>query len=77
MSEICLIKKNSILAICLFKYFQCIHLCYIQKFNVEDYEVQRALLEGDPMDQLCIAYHLILDNNRIADQSKYIQYSPN
>lgn len=28
-----------------------------------------ALLSGDPHDQLAIAYHLIIDNKRIADEA--------
>ncbi len=28
-----------------------------------------ALLSGDPHDQLAIAYHLIVDNKRIADEA--------
>ncbi|KAJ8305967.1 hypothetical protein KUTeg_016512 [Tegillarca granosa] len=38
------------------------------KFGVEEYEVHRAMLGGDPHDQLNIAYHLILDNKRIMDE---------
>ncbi|XP_064604146.1 5'-AMP-activated protein kinase catalytic subunit alpha-2-like isoform X1 [Liolophura sinensis] len=34
------------------------------KFGVEENDVHRALLSGDPMDQLAIAYNLIMDNNR-------------
>ncbi|XP_033736754.1 5'-AMP-activated protein kinase catalytic subunit alpha-2-like isoform X4 [Pecten maximus] len=40
-----------------------------EKFNVTEMEVNRALMSGDPYDQLSIAYHLILDNNRIADEA--------
>ena len=32
-------------------------------------EVHAALLSGDPHDQLGIAYHLIIDNKRIADEA--------
>lgn len=32
-------------------------------------EVHNALLSGDPHDQLAIAYHLIIDNKRIADEA--------
>lgn len=39
------------------------------KFGVEEYEVHRAMLGGDPHDQLNIAYHLILDNKRIMDET--------
>jgi hypothetical protein len=31
--------------------------------------VHSALLSGDPHDQLAIAYHLIIDNKRIADEA--------
>jgi 5'-AMP-activated protein kinase catalytic alpha subunit len=31
--------------------------------------VHSALLSGDPHDQLAIAYHLIVDNKRIADEA--------
>lgn len=34
-----------------------------------DKEVHSALLSGDPHDQLAIAYHLIIDNKRIADEA--------
>ncbi|XP_021351298.1 5'-AMP-activated protein kinase catalytic subunit alpha-2-like isoform X2 [Mizuhopecten yessoensis] len=40
-----------------------------EKFNVTEMEVNRALMSGDRYDQLNIAYHLILDNNRIADEA--------
>lgn len=40
-----------------------------EKFGVKDYEVHNALLSGDPHDQLAIAYHLIIDNKRIADEA--------
>lgn len=39
------------------------------KFGVKDQEVHNALLSGDPHDQLAIAYHLIIDNKRIADEA--------
>ena len=42
-----------------------------QKCNVTEHEVQFALLSGDPQDQLVIAYNLVIDNKRIADESKY------
>jgi len=29
-----------------------------------------ALLAGDPQDQLVIAYNLVIDNKRIADEGK-------
>lgn len=44
-------------------------LCHDQKFNVREQEVHSALLSGDPHDQLGIAYHLIVDNKRIADEA--------
>jgi 5'-AMP-activated protein kinase catalytic alpha subunit len=37
---------------------------------VTEQEVHRALLSGDPQDQLVIAYNLVVDNKRIADESK-------
>jgi len=37
---------------------------------VTEEEVHRALLSGDPQDQLVIAYNLIIDNKRIADESE-------
>lgn len=40
-----------------------------EKFNVKEAEVHDALLNGDPHDQLAIAYHLIIDNKRIADEA--------
>lgn len=40
-----------------------------EKFNVKEPEVHSALLAGDPHDQLAIAYHLIIDNKRIADEA--------
>ncbi|XP_056636460.1 5'-AMP-activated protein kinase catalytic subunit alpha-2 [Diorhabda carinulata] len=39
------------------------------KFGVQEEEVHGALLSGDPHDQLAIAYHLIIDNKRIADEA--------
>jgi len=36
---------------------------------VKENEVHNALLSGDPHDQLAIAYHLIIDNKRIADEA--------
>jgi 5'-AMP-activated protein kinase catalytic alpha subunit len=41
----------------------------LQKFGVKEHEVHSALLSGDPHDQLAIAYHLIIDNKRIADEA--------
>lgn len=40
-----------------------------EKFGVKEGEVHSALLSGDPHDQLAIAYHLIIDNKRIADEA--------
>jgi len=40
-----------------------------EKFGVREQEVHSALLSGDPHDQLAIAYHLIVDNKRIADEA--------
>ncbi|GAB0092332.1 5'-AMP-activated protein kinase catalytic subunit alpha-2 [Sergentomyia squamirostris] len=40
-----------------------------EKFGVKESEVHNALLSGDPHDQLAIAYHLIIDNKRIADEA--------
>lgn len=39
------------------------------KFMVKESEVHNALLSGDPHDQLAIAYHLVIDNKRIADET--------
>jgi len=39
------------------------------KFGVKEQEVHNALLSGDAHDQLAIAYHLIIDNKRIADEA--------
>ena len=41
-----------------------------QKCKVEEGEVHHALLSGDPQDQLVIAYNLVIDNKKIADESK-------
>lgn len=43
-------------------------LC-LQKFSVTDKEVHNALLSGNAHDQLAIAYHLIVDNKRIEDET--------
>lgn len=32
-----------------------------------------ALLSGDPQDQLVIAYNLVIDNRRIADETAKLQ----
>ena len=42
---------------------------FTKKFGVREQEVHSALLSGDPHDQLAIAYHLIVDNKRIADEA--------
>lgn len=39
------------------------------KFGVKEFEVHNALLSGDRHDQLAIAYHLIIDNKRFADDA--------
>ena len=44
-----------------------------QKCHVTEQEVHNALLSGDQQDQLVIAYHLVLDNNRIADEADKLQ----
>lgn len=45
-----------------------------QKCRVTEQEVHRALLGGDPQDQLVIAYNLVVDNKRIADESESIKF---
>jgi len=47
--------------------------CVGQKCHVTEQEVHNALLSGDQQDQLVIAYHLVLDNNRIADEADKLQ----
>lgn len=42
----------------------------LQKYGVEQEEVTRALLSGDPSDQLAIAYQVLVDNKMMAE-SKY------
>jgi 5'-AMP-activated protein kinase catalytic alpha subunit len=42
-----------------------------QRFNVPEEDVTAALLGDDPHDKLSVAYNLIVDNKRIADESKY------
>lgn len=39
------------------------------KFEVDEQEVWHSVLGGDPHDQLQIAYHLIIDNKRIANEA--------
>lgn len=45
------------------------------KFGVKEAEVHNALLSGDPHDQLAIAYHLIIDNQRFADEAAKTEIS--
>ncbi|KAG1700042.1 5'-AMP-activated protein kinase catalytic subunit alpha-2 [Nymphon striatum] len=40
-----------------------------EKFGVREQEVHNALLSGNPQDHFSIAYHLIIDNKRIADET--------
>lgn len=40
-----------------------------EKFEVEEQEVWHSVLNGDAHDQLQIAYNLIIDNKRIADEA--------
>lgn len=40
------------------------------KFGVSEMEVHNALLSGDRHDQLAIAYHLIIDNKRFANDAE-------
>ncbi|XP_055885586.1 5'-AMP-activated protein kinase catalytic subunit alpha-2-like isoform X2 [Biomphalaria glabrata] len=53
-----------------------------EKFNVDETEVHRALLNDNPHDQLYIAYHLILDNQLMHErvsseyQDFYLASSP-
>lgn len=46
-----------------------------QKFGVGEMEVHNALLSGDRHDQLAIAYHLIIDNKRFADEAAKAEYN--
>lgn len=39
------------------------------KFGVNEQDVHDAITQGDPHDQLNIAYHLIIDNKRIEDEA--------
>ncbi|KAL4236652.1 serine threonine-protein kinase [Mactra antiquata] len=41
------------------------------KFGVTEFEVEAAILNGDPMDQLVIAYSLIMDNNRLLENTAH------
>ncbi|XP_037071803.1 5'-AMP-activated protein kinase catalytic subunit alpha-2-like isoform X3 [Pollicipes pollicipes] len=51
------------------------------KFNVSPDEVHAALLSEDPQDQLAIAYHLLIDNKRLAGEPEKFEmrdfYGPN
>lgn len=40
-----------------------------EKFGAKESEVHNSLLSGDRHDQLAIAYHLIIDNKRFADEA--------
>eukprot|EP00918_Siedleckia_nematoides_P071616 GHVU01156429.1.p1 GENE.GHVU01156429.1~~GHVU01156429.1.p1 ORF type:complete len:373 (+),score=43.47 GHVU01156429.1:461-1579(+) len=44
-----------------------------EKCGSQEEEIQRALLSGDPQDQLVIAYNLVIDNKRIADETAKLQ----
>jgi len=43
------------------------------KFQVQEREVNGALLSCDPHDQLAIAYNLIVDNKRIEDETSKLE----
>jgi len=43
----------------------------LQKFGCTEDDIHAALLSGDPHQQLVIAYNLIVDNRRIADESEW------
>ena len=45
-----------------------------EKFAVAERDVNTALLSGDPHDQLAIAYHLIVDNKRIEDETAKLDF---
>lgn len=42
-----------------------------ERYNVPEEEVTAALLGDDPHHHLSIAYNLIVDNKRIADESRF------
>ena len=44
----------------------------MQKFGVQEGDVQRALLSGDPQDPIAIAYNLIIDNKRFVDEGEQL-----
>ena len=46
-----------------------------QKCLVDEIEITKALLSGDPQDQLVIAYNLVIDNKRIADEAEKLHIS--
>lgn len=45
------------------------------KFGVSEQDVHDAVLQGDPHDQLNIAYHLIIDNKRIEEEASKLDNS--
>jgi len=45
------------------------------KFNVNEQDVNDAVMKGDPHDQLYIAYHLIIDNKRIEEEARKLDNS--
>lgn len=44
-----------------------------EKCRVSEQDVHCALLSGDPQDQLVIAYNLVVDNKRIADETAKLE----
>lgn len=50
----------------------CLEL-FLQKLNCSESDVRWAIKNGDPHDQLKIAYHLILDNKRMKMLGKWTQ----
>ncbi|KAI0242451.1 5'-AMP-activated protein kinase catalytic subunit alpha-2 [Lamellibrachia satsuma] len=46
-----------------------------EKCKVSENDIQMALLAGDPQDQLVIAYNLVIDNKRIADEAAKVHIS--
>lgn len=44
-----------------------------EKCQVPETEVHNALLDNDPQDQLVIAYRLVVDNRRIADETAKLE----
>lgn len=43
---------------------------WFQRYKVTEEEVTAALLGDDPHDKLSVAYNLVVDNKRIADESE-------